>query len=379
MDMDAFYASIEQRDDPSLKDKPVIVGADPKKGAGRGVVSACSYEARRFGIHSAMPISIAYRRCPQAVFLPVDMPKYVRESRRVFEILNRFTPLIEPLSIDEAFLDITNSHHLFGTPEETCRKIKLAIQQETGLTASVGLAPNKHTAKIASDMAKPDGFLRVRQEDLLEFLHPLPVERIWGVGEKTKQAFKAIGIQTVGDLARQDLRDILHRFGEHGEHAWRLANGIDPREVRVQPGIKSIGHEHTFDVDETMPDKILDVLMSLCERVSRRLRKAGLKGRTITFKVRFADFKTHTRSITIQRPTNFADEIFALAAQKAKDFELGTQPVRLIGVQVSGLEKSSLQPSLFDQSLPEEHRKERLHRALDEIKDRFGEKAIKRR
>jgi len=378
--MDAFYAAIEQRDNPACRGKPVIVGADPKDGRGRGVVSACSYEARKFGVHSALPISTAYRRCPHAVYLPVDMSKYVRESKKVFEILGRFSPDIEPLSIDEAFIDITHSHHLFGTPEETCRKIKSVIKSETGLAASIGLAPNKHTAKIASDLEKPDGLVIIRRENLFSFLHALPVSRLWGVGEKTREAFGSLNIQTIGDLAGWDIKDIVQMFGKHGEHAWRLANGIDPREVLAETEAKSVGNEHTFEKDEKDRDRILDTLMALSENVSRRLRKSGVKGRTITLKIRFSDFKTFTRSESLSQATNFADEIYATASKKAKSFDFGpNHPIRLIGVSVSGLEKTDLQPGLFDHAPSETERKEKLHRALDEITERFGKDAIKRR
>jgi len=377
--MDAFYAAIEQRDRPSIQGKPVVVGADPKGGRGRGVVSTCSYEAREYGIHSAMPISIAYRKCPHAIYLTVSMKKYVQESLSVFEILEQFTPDIEPVSIDEAFLDITASHHLFGTPKETCTKIKTAIKNKTGLTASLGMAPNKMTAKIASDLEKPDGLVIVNQEDLLNFLHRLPVEKLWGVGKRTQESFKRIGIHTIGDLARQDLKQFVHQYGKAGEHAWKLANGIDPREVRVEGIVKSVSNEHTFSEDEIESKKILDILMYLSEKVSRRLRKKELQGRTVTLKIRFADFKTYTRAETLDRPTNFVEDIYTCVAQQAKKFQSERKPIRLLGVRVSNLLKADSQPGLFEDTADLNEKKERLHQAMDIIKDKFGENVIKRR
>jgi nucleotidyltransferase/DNA polymerase involved in DNA repair len=377
--MDAFYAAIEQRDLPSLLGKPVVVGADPKKGRGRGVVSTCSYEAREYGIHSAMPISIAYRKCPHAVYLPVNMKKYVRESRIVFQTLEQFTPDIEPVSIDEAFLDITASHHLFGTPRETCIEIKAAIKNKTGLTASLGMAPNKMTAKIASDLEKPDGLVIVNREELLNFLHRLPVEKLWGVGKRTREAFKSVGIYTIGDLARQDLKPFIQQYGKAGEHAWKLANGIDPREVRMDEGVKSVSNEHTFAQDETQSKRILDTLMYLSEKVSRRLRKKCLTGRTVSLKIRFSDFKTYTRAETLDSPTNFVEDIYACVAHQAQQFKPDKRPVRLLGVRVSNLLPAETQPGLFDDNTGPQGKKERLHQAMDIIKDKYGEKAIKRR
>ena len=382
VDMDAFFAAVEQRDNPALRGRPVVVEADPRAGRGRGVVAAASYEARAFGIHSAMPISRAYRLCPRAVFLRGRMDKYESESKRIVGILERFTPDIEPLSIDEAFLDITRSHHLFGTPEETCRKIKTTIKDETGLTASIGLAPNKFVAKIASDIGKPDGFVIVAPEKLLEFLHPLPLGRLWGVGPVTQKAFEKAGIRTIGDLARRALADMVKSFGASGEHAWRLAQGQDPREVETEAVPKSMGAEHTFEEDTSDQNALLDTLASLSERTSRRLRKARLSGRTITLKIRFEDFSTFTRAITLDRPTNLAEDIFRAAARRMEEFDLKQNRVRLLGVSVSGFEHPNGQFRLFgDESIgagPGD-KKEKLQTAVDQIKDKFGDHAIRRR
>ncbi len=379
VDMDAFFAAVEQREDPSLQGKPVIVGADPKGGKGRGVVAACSYEARKYGIHSALPISTAYRKCPHGIYLSPHRYKYEQESRNIFQILERFTPAVEPISIDEAFLDITNSYKLFGTPKETCVKIKETIKNETRLTASVGMAPNKMTAKIASDLEKPDGLVIVRQENLLDFLHPLPVEKLWGVGKKTKQMLRDYGILTIGDLAKQNRESFAKKFGKAGEHVWKLANGIDERGVEIQRDVKSVGHEHTFDKDERHEQVLIDTLMDLSEMVSRRMRKSGLRGKTVHLKLRFSDFRTYTRAVTIKTPTNYVEDIFHLAAEKLKDFDLRKKPVRLIGVHVSNLQDSQEQYGLFNVETELDGKKEKLHQAVDLIKDRFGERAIKHR
>ncbi len=382
VDMDAFFAAVEQRDNPALRGRPVVVGADPKAGRGRGVVAAASYEARAFGIHSAMPISRAYRLCPKAVFVRGRMDQYESESERIFGILERFTPDVEPLSIDEAFLDITHSHHLFGTPQETCRKIKTTIKNETGLIASIGLAPNKFTAKIASDIGKPDGFVVVAPEKLLEFLHPLPVGRLWGVGPVTQKALEKNGIRSIGDLARRPLEEMVKLFGASGEHAWRLAQGQDPRSVEAEAVTKSMGAEHTFEGDTSEQNVLLDTLASLSDRTSRRLRKEGFSGRTITLKIRFEDFSTFTRASSLPRPTNLAHDIFEAAARRMQEFDLKRSKVRLLGVSVSGFEEPDEQLDLFERDLlagQAENRKEKLQTAVDRIKDKFGEQAIRRR
>ena len=379
VDMDAFYAAVEQRDNPKYRGKPVIVGADPQEGRGRGVVAACSYEAREYGIHSALPISIAYRKCPHAIFLRGNMRKYVRVSRQVFQVLESFSPDIEPISIDEAFVDISGSYHLFGTPAETCIKIKKAILAATGLTASIGLAPNKMTAKIASDLEKPNGLVIVEEEKLLDFLHPLPVGKLWGVGKRTKEEFAHLGIKTIGDIARRDIQELRQIFGKNGMHIWKLSQGIDPRKVKTVETVKSIGNEHTFSKDELDINTIKDTLMRLSEKVSRRLRKAGFKGKTITLKIRFADFKTYTRAVTLAEPTNFVKDIYQSTWKKAQTFSIRQNPVRLVGIQVSQLSQEPSQGLLFKKPFPETEKIEKLHLAMDEIKEKFGEHSIKHR
>ena len=379
VDMDAFFASVEQRDNTDFRGKPVIVGSDPKGGAGRGVVAACSYEARKYGIHSAMPISRAYKTCPHGIFVTPDMDRYHEASVDIFGIMETFTPDIEPISVDEAFLDITGSHHLFGGPIETCKKIKQRIKQETGLTASIGLAPNKMTAKIASDIKKPDGLVVVDPIDLLTFLHPLPISKIWGIGAKTEKVFHSLGIFTVGDLAVKDSDEIEHTLGKHGRHVWELANGIDDRDVVARDEAKSIGNEHTFDQDTNDMEDIQDVLMYLSEKVSRRLRRAGLKTKTITLKIRFSDFKTYTRAETLPATTNFTEDLYRISVEKLRTFKLEGTAIRLLGVKASGLQCTDEEFDFFGESNKSTDKKERIHKALDKIKNKFGERSVGRR
>ncbi|MBI4833346.1 MAG: DNA polymerase IV [Planctomycetes bacterium] len=375
VDMDAFFAAIEQRDNPSLRGKPVIVGSDPKGGKGRGVVSTCSYEARKFGIHSAMPISEAYRRCPTAIFLPVDMEKYSRVSGEIFKLLYEFTPVIEPVSIDEAFLDITESYKIFGTPLKTCALIKERIKKETGLTASLGMAPVKMVAKIASDLKKPDGFVEVKAGKVREFLNPLPIRKLWGLGEKSEIIFNRMGIKTIGQLARMDEEKLVEILGENGRHLLSLSKGIDPREVVTEYETKSVSKEFTFDVDTLDKKKIEATLMLLCEGVSANLRAEGLKGRTITLKIRLEGFETYTRAATITEPTNFEDVIYQEIKTLYNKFETRGKRIRLLGVKVSHFGEVGIQTNLFEKP---DRKKEELHKALDAIKKKFGDDAIHR-
>ena len=374
LDMDAFFAAVEQRDDPRLKNKPVIIGADPKAGGGRGVVSTCSYEARRYGIHSAMPISQAYRRCPQAVFLPVDMRKYSKVSQAMFDILYEFTPDIEPLSIDEAFLDITGSMALFGTPLETGTKIKERIKKELRLTASIGIAPTKMVAKIASAHAKPDGLLEITSDRLLSFLWPLPVSKMFGVGEQTQKILVAMGIQTIGDLAKMSAVSLSEQLGVRGQYLWDLANGVDAREVVMEEETKSVSHEHTFEEDTADREQLNTVLSVLCEKVSRRLRAEELKGKTVTLKLRSGDFKTITRDVTLPERTNFFDIIYKTSKSLLDTSYDARKKYRLIGVRVSSFKQPYVRDSLFEDITSQ--KTEKIHRAVDTIKAKFGEKSI---
>jgi len=376
VDMDAFFAAIEQRDNPKFRAKPVIVGADPKRGEGRGVVSTCSYEARKFGIHSTMPISTAYKKCPKAIFLPVNMEKYNRVSGEIYEILYDFTPQIEPVSIDEAFLDITGSFHLFGTPLKTCTLIKSKIKSQTGLTASLGLAPTKMAAKIASDLEKPDGLVEVSKKGLLDFLWPLSVGKIWGLGKKSQLTLHKMGIRTIGGLAKTDLEMIREVFGKNGEYFWQLANGIDESKVETMEEIKSISNEVTFPKDTLSREKIKGALVGLCEKVSGRLRQEGFKGRTITLKIRLSGFATYTRATTLISATNFIDTIYKAVEKLFDNFNLKGKKVRLVGVKVSNLVSSDIKDSLFEGKI--EKKQESIHKAIDKIKEKFGNQAIYR-
>lgn len=374
VDMDAFFAAVEQRDNPAYRGKPVIVGTDPKAGKGRGVVSTCSYEARKFGVHSAMPISFAYQKCPQGIFLPVNIKKYSEVSCQLEQIFYNFTPLVEPVSIDEAFLDITGSFHIFGSPYDTALHIKQAIKQKTGLTASVGIAPVKMVAKIASDLNKPDGLVEVTRDELLEFLWPLDISKLWGVGEKSMKVLNNMGIRTIGQLARCTPDRLAGIFGKNGIHLWNLANGIDQREVEIDCDVKSVSNEFTFERDTSSQDDIEGILFYLCEKVSGRLRKQGLKGRTITLKVRLKGFRTYTRSVTIHRATNFIDLLFDKVKSLCAEFK--SAKVRLVGVKVSNLVAADCRETIFiDKS---DEKMERVHKAVDTIRSKFGDKAIYR-
>ena len=376
IDMDAFFAAIEQRDNPEIRNKPVIIGADPKRGKGRGVVSTCSYEARHYGIHSAMPISVAYKRCPHAVFLPIDALKYKRTSKKIFEILYAFTPDIEPVSIDEAFFDITSTYRFYKTPINICMEIKKRIKQYLRLSASVGIASNKMVAKIASDFCKPDGLLEIKREDLLNFLQPLPVEKLWGVGPKTQKILNEMRVKTVKDLSRISREFLFRRFGEHGWHLFSLAHGIDLRELQVLNEVKSISHEYTFDRDTSDKVQINRTIMRLSEKVSHRLRKTDLKGKTVSLKIRFQGFKTCTKAHTFIQKTNFTDVIYKKAKELFDGLYKSGMKIRLIGIKMSNFSNPYVQESLFiDNS---NHRKESVYKAIDVIKNNFGEKAIRR-
>jgi DNA polymerase-4 len=369
IDMDAFYASVEQRDRPELTGKPVIVGADPR---GRGVVSAASYEARRFGVHSAMPISQAARLCPQAVFLPVAMEKYVLVSKEIMALLAEYSPLVEPVSVDEAFLDVTGTERLFGPAVEVARTIKRRIREEVRLTASAGVAPNKFLAKVASDLQKPDGLVEVRPGEEATFLADLPVERLWGVGRVTAGELRRMGIETIGRLARTPVRLLRKRFGKAGVLLRELALGRDDRAVEPFLAPKSMGAEETFSEDHRDLERLHQTLRAQAERVARELRAEESVGRTVTLKLRFQDFRTITRSLTGE-PTQDGLEIFQRARALLGRVPLA-QPVRLIGLSVSGLTAADApQLSLFAESLA---RRARLARAIDRLAERFGEGAL---
>ncbi|MBW3600167.1 MAG: DNA polymerase IV [Planctomycetes bacterium] len=372
--MDAFYASIEERENPRLVGKPLIVGGTPE---GRGVVAAANYAVRRFGVHSAMPTSTALRLCPDAMVLPPRMDFYAQVSRQIRDILFRFTPLVEPLSLDEAFLDVTGSAGLFGSGEETARRTKEAIRSETALVASVGVAPNKFLAKIASDLKKPDGLVVVEPDRVAEFLDPLPVGRLWGVGKVTGGVFARLGVKTIGQLRRFDPEVLRQQFGQQGEHFWNLAHGLDERPVVPDREAKSISHETTFAVDITDLDALRAWLLELTEHVGRRVRAQKRRGRTIHLKVRFADFHTITRAKTLPQPTDVTREIWRTAAEMlAQALPPGHQGVRLLGVGVSGFDDHGLvQRTLFEQ---EREKQRQLDAVADAVREKFGFAALSR-
>lgn len=376
VDMDAFFAAIEQRDDPALRGKPVIVGADPKGGKGRGVVSTCSYEAREFGVRSAMPISEAWRRCPGGKFVRPDFEKYEAASEKIRAIFYDFTPDMEQVSIDEAYLDVTHSYKLSGSPLDVARLIKARIKAETGLTASVGLAPTKLAAKIASDLKKPDGLVEVRPEGLRDFLRPLDIGRISGLGPKTTGTLRGRGIATIGQLADADPAELFRLIGSGGPRLRELALGLDPREVSEEGEAKSVGNEITFAADTGSEREIAASLLALCDKVSSRLRSAGFKGRTVTLKIRLEGFETFTRAVTLSFATNYTDVLHRRITELYGAFRRGAKKVRLLGVKVSGLMPAGEKESLFEEA--DDRKREAAHRAVEDIRKKFGRGAIYR-
>ncbi len=338
VDMDAFYAAIEQRDRPQLRGRPVIVGGRPEA---RGVVAAASYEARRFGIHSAMPTARALKLCPQAILREPRLSYYRQISQAIHEILYSYTPLVEPLSLDEAFLDVTGSERLFGPAEKIGHQLKQRIKEELSLTCSLGLAPNKFLAKLASDLKKPDGFVIIRPEQIEEFLRDLPISRLWGVGPATEERLRKLGVLCIGDLWRLSREELIGRFGRWGARLYDLARGIDERPVTPEHEKKSISRETTFPQDLYDGQKLLETLEELAEEVADELQQERLKARTVQIKVRFEDFTTITRRITLQEPietSRVIREAARLLLQHKVEFE--GRGVRLLGVGVSHLEAS---------------------------------------
>ncbi len=371
VDLDAFFAAVEQRDRPELRGRPVVVGGGGP--TDRGVVSAASYEARRYGIRSAMPLRTAGALCPDAVFLPVDGRKYQAVSRQVMAILRRFTPLVEPISIDEAFLDVTGSAALFGSGPEIARRIKSAIRDELDLTASVGVATTKLVAKIASELRKPDGFVVVRPGEEAAFLAPLPISRLWGVGPRTAQALLDYGVRSIGDLARLPPDLLVRRFGKHGADLGDRARGIDPDPVGDGEAAKSIGHEHTFDVDTNDREVIERTLLAMADGVAGRLRSAGVKAGTIHVKIRDSSFRTITRQRTLAEPTDLTEPIWHAALELARP-ELRGIRVRLLGVTASHLGERE-QLGMFSS---EDSRRRKAVEAADALRRRYGERVVTR-
>ncbi len=365
--MDAFFASVEVRRRPELKGHPVVVG-----GIGpRGVVSSASYEARAFGVRSAMPAEQARRLCPAAVFLPPDFDAYTEASRSVMQIFTDVTPLVEPLSIDEAFLDVSGAIRLLGRPAMIAQRIRTRVRTELALTCSVGVAATKFMAKLASTRAKPDGLIVVPAAKSLEFLHPLPIAALWGVGDRTAEVLHRLGLRTVRDVAEAPIGMLRQALGEAlANHLHELAWARDPRAVMPERAEKSTSAETTFDVDITDPDQIRRTLLALATRVAIRLRRAGHVGRTVSVKIRLSDFRTLQRSRTLSQSTDVARDIFATAW----DLFVAAAPgdrIRLVGVRVEGLSEAGLSPRQL--ALGERERGwPDAERAVDAAADRFG-------
>jgi DNA polymerase-4 len=373
IDMDAYYAAVEERDQPALAGQPVIVGGSADA---RGVVSTANYVARKFGVHSAMPMRTAIRLCPQGIVLPVRMDHYARISRQIREIFQRYTPLVEPLSLDEAFLDVRGSQQLFGSAIEIGRRIKTEILSETGLVASIGVAPNKFLAKIASDLKKPDAFVIVEAGRVDEFLSPLPVSRLWGVGRRAEEKLHGIGIQTIGQLSRTPLATLKMCFGDAvAAHLHDLSHGRDERSVVPDRDARSISHETTFPVDISDAEVLRACLLDLTEQVGRRLRRHDIFGRTVHLKVRFSDFQTITRSHSLPDASNTTSDLWQAVSEQLFP-RVTLQPTRLLGVGVSRLSRTrERQRTLFDDA---SDRDSALDAASDAIRDRFGGAAIQR-
>ena len=370
VDMDCFFAAVEVKDNPDLAGKPVIVGALPGT---RGVVAACSYEAREYGIHSAMPISQAYKRCPHGIYLRPNGTRYTEESHKIMAIFSRFTPLVEPISLDEAFLDVSGSHRLLGTSAQIGRDIKQCIREETGLVASVGIAPSKFVAKIASDLGKPDGYVLVDDDEVADFLRPLDARKIWGVGKATWKKLERYNLKTIGDIADFPAAEMERIFGpKSGRHLHDLALGIDSRSVNPVTERKQVSNEHTFNSDTGDMKEVERVLLALSDKVAGRLHKKGLKGRTVTLKLRDETFKTITRSRTVNSPIMSCEDIYREAREMLSVIDLGDLKVRLIGVGVSGFEPVG-QISLFETLPP---RNDRVENVMADIRERFGKNAI---
>lgn len=378
IDMDAFFAAVEQRDRPELRGKPVIVGAPPDQ---RGVVSTCSYEARVFGVHSAMPSREAYRRCPQGIFVPPNMARYEEASQKVFAIFERFSPLIEPISIDEAFVDVTGSRRLFGSGEVIARQIRAAIRAEVGLTASIGVAGNKFLAKLGSERAKPDGLFVVPEgrEAIVRFLGALKVGELWGVGKVTGETLERAGFQTVSDIQKADGAYLERLLGSGlASHLRALAFGEDAREVETEFEEKSLSREYTFLTDCRDREAVREVLKNLADEVGRRVRAHGHFATVGKIKVRWADFKTITRQAPFE--TAVCDDFsFRLLALRLFDAEQLVQPVRLIGFGASGFTGGRReQLSLFDGAPEAREKRERLCRAVDALRERLGPDVVAR-
>ncbi len=369
IDMDAFYASIEIRDNPALATLPVVIGGTPQ---GRGVVSTANYIARKYGIHSAMPASQAVRLCPHATFLRPRMDYYADIAKQIRAIFHDYTDLVEPLSLDEAFIDVTGSQALFGDAVSIAKQIKQRIRDQLGLTASAGVAPNKFLAKVASDLQKPDGLVVVQADAVTEFLDPLPVSRVWGVGAQTQKKLDRYHIRTIADLRGLSMELLKSIVGVNCEHFYRLARGQDSRRVVPDRDAKSISHETTFYQDIYDREAILAWLLDLTDQVAMRMRRYEMFGRTVQLKLRYSNFETLTRSATLEEPSHATDQLAAAVVSIFDKSQLDiARGIRLVGMGVSQLSIGRpIQLSLFDQ--PEREKSSRMDQAADAIRDKFG-------
>lgn len=346
--MDHFFTAVEEREHPEFKGKPVIVGADPKEGKGRGVVSTCNYEARKFGVRSGMPISKAWKRCPQAVYLPVNFKLYMKVSSRIMAILRKYADRFEPFGIDEAFLDISERAKNFKEARRIAEKIKREIYEKEGLTCSIGVGPNKLVAKIASDFKKPDGLTVVREEEVKRFLSPLPVERLWGIGKKTGRKLRMMSIKTIGELAACNPSRLKEKFGVLGIQFHRMAHGIGGSEVGGVWEAKSISRETTFEQDTSDHEFILKSLDELCEKLHKEIADSNLYFKTVTVKIRYKNFETHTHGKTLPFNTNRLKDLQKIARELIQDYFKAGRKVRLIGVRVSKLVSGERQRKLLE-------------------------------
>lgn len=381
IDMDAFYASVEQRDNPSLKGKPVIVGGTGR----RGVVSTASYEARKFGVHSAMPSFAAHQLCPEGIFLPGRMSTYIEVSKQIMAILDDYSPDVEPLSLDEAFLEMSGTEALLGPPEEVAVRLRDDILARLDLTASVGVARTKYVAKVCSDFKKPFGVTVCPPGTERAFLAPMPVRRLWGIGPKTEPRLRAYGLHTIGDVAARSLEELKGHLGSLGEHIWRLANGQDPRAVTSDRKAKSMGAERTLSENISGRVAIRKILLPLCDEVAARLRKAKVRAHGVRLKVKYADFSQHTRQLKLDEPICDARSLDTALERLYPKVDI-ERPMRLVGMAAFDMvpDDAHYQADLFGESRSadvvrdETKKHEGLEHVLDQVKAKFGDDAVKR-
>jgi len=381
IDMDAFFASVEQRDLPSLRGKPVIVGGMPGK---RGVVATCSYEAREYGVHSGMPISEAEKKCPHAIYLKTYGRKYLHAFQTLLKIFQRYTPAVEPVSIDEAYLDISGSMNLYDGEENLAQALKDEIKKKLKLTCTIGIAPNKVFAKLASGLEKPDGLTIIKEGEVEEKVYPLSVSKLWGIGEKTEKILNGLEIRTIGDLAAKPVKILKHRFGIYGETLQKMARGeefVEIMPIGKQREEKSIGNEHTFSRDSDNLNYVHSELLHLSQKVGRRLREKKYGAKIITLKLRYEGFFTLTHRMTISHFIYKDSDIYSYATGLFKQkYEIGKK-VRLVGISLSRLSQiTDSSGSLFMQKelFPQSPKENNLYNVLDNLKDKYGEKVVKR-